>query len=143
MPNTATATATATAAAIAPSAAAPAPAPAPAQSAPAGPPPNPKGFFANERTLLHWLQLCLILGALSIGLLNFAGKMGFLAGAVFAIISVSFMFYSLIQFYIRGDRLQRKEKGAAFEDMVGALVMVTVVFLAVAINFGTTFVGSS
>ncbi|EGF76993.1 hypothetical protein BATDEDRAFT_28079 [Batrachochytrium dendrobatidis JAM81] len=100
-----------------------------------GIPPNPKVFFANERTFLSWLQLCLILGAVAIGLLNFSNKLGQIAGMIFAIISVGFMFYSLIQFNIRADRLQKKEKGVSFEDMVGSLVMITVVFLAIAINF--------
>jgi uncharacterized membrane protein YidH (DUF202 family) len=32
---------------------------------------NVKGHFANERTFLHWISLCLILGAVSVSLLNF------------------------------------------------------------------------
>ncbi|KAH6567095.1 hypothetical protein BASA50_011265 [Batrachochytrium salamandrivorans] len=98
-------------------------------------PPNPKVFFANERTFLSWLQLCLVLGAISIGLLNFSGTLGQATGIIFAIISIAFMFYTLIQFNIRANRLQKKEKGVSFEDMTGALVMITVVFVALALNF--------
>ncbi|KAJ3257585.1 hypothetical protein HK103_004494, partial [Boothiomyces macroporosus] len=43
-------------------------------------PPNPKGFFANERTFLHWLNLILILGSLGIGLVNFGDAFGQISG---------------------------------------------------------------
>ncbi|TPX70694.1 hypothetical protein SpCBS45565_g01587 [Spizellomyces sp. 'palustris'] len=105
-------------------------------------PPNPKVFFANERTFLSWMQLCLVLGGLAVGLLNFGDKVGQSAGVIFGVIAVMIMFYSLIQFWARAERLQHIEKGTAFEDMVGALVLVAVVFLAVGINFGLRFISN-
>ncbi|KAJ3041932.1 hypothetical protein HDV00_008441 [Rhizophlyctis rosea] len=112
----------------------------PAAAAAGGPPPNPKGFFANERTFLSWMQLVLILGALAVGLVNYGDKMGQTAGVIFTVIAMSFMFYALLRFWERADRLQTKEKSIKFEDMIGALILVAVVFLAVAVNFALKFI---
>ncbi|KAL2916067.1 vacuolar transporter chaperone [Polyrhizophydium stewartii] len=100
----------------------------------------PKGFFANERTFLSWMSMTLMLGAVSIGLLNFGGTFSHIVAIVFGVLTTALMFYSLIQFNKRGDQLQKKDKGLAYEDMVGSLVMVTVVFVAVAVNFGVHFI---
>ncbi|KAI8822165.1 uncharacterized protein EV422DRAFT_505660 [Fimicolochytrium jonesii] len=102
-------------------------------------PPNPKLFFANERTFLHWMNLCVILGGLSMALLNFGDRVAQTAAAAFGLISVILMFYSLAQFWIRAERLTKKERGNVFEDPVGILAMVAVVFLAVGINLGLQF----
>ena len=104
-----------------------------------GLPPNPKGFFANERTFLSWLQMCLILGAMAVGLLNFGDRIAQMAGMMFAAISIGFMFYALYQFNVRADRLRQKERGNFFEDSTGLIVMVAVVFVAVGMNFALQF----
>jgi uncharacterized membrane protein YidH (DUF202 family) len=113
-------------------------------------PPNPKGFFANERTFLSWMQLCLILGTLGIGFINFGGSSGGTAsGFVFMIITIGMMFYALTQYHIRLTQLKRKgiyimtnflDKGMAYEDIYGTFVLVGVVFFAVLINFVIHFV---
>lgn len=99
---------------------------------------NIKGHFANERTFLHWLSLCIILGALSISILNFSGN--WVAASVFAVVSLVFMFYALYQFLDRNSRLDKAKKsldarGLAFEDMNGAIAMVAVVVLAMLLNY--------
>ncbi|KAJ3248631.1 hypothetical protein HK104_007710, partial [Borealophlyctis nickersoniae] len=83
---------------------------------------------------------CLILGGLSLALLNFGDRLGQIAGIVFGIVAIGFMLYALIQFWARADRLSKKERGVKFEDMTGALVLVAVVFLGVGINFGLRFI---
>ncbi|KAJ2996103.1 hypothetical protein HDV02_000156 [Globomyces sp. JEL0801] len=117
-----------------------------------GIPVNPKGHFANERTFLHWLNLCLILGSLGLGLFNFGSFLAQVSGMVFTTIAVGFMFYALVQYHVRGDLLAVKgylsvlmsiDKGIQYQDMVGALLMVFVVFVAVTINFGLHFLSSS
>lgn len=78
-------------------------------SQPSDIPPNPKGFFANERTFLSWLQLCLILGTLGIGFINFGDSPGATAsGFVFMTITIGMMFYALVQYHIRLTQLQKK-----------------------------------
>ena len=37
---------------------------------------EPKVSFANERTFLSWLHFTILLGGLSVGLLNFGDKVG-------------------------------------------------------------------
>ncbi|KAI9095220.1 hypothetical protein DFS34DRAFT_651551 [Phlyctochytrium arcticum] len=96
--------------------------------------PSPKVFFANERTFLSWMQFCLILTGLSIALINFGDRAGLVAGFMFAFISCGVMFYSLYQFWNRAEMLQRKERGAVFEDMMGILVFVAVIMLAVGVK---------
>jgi uncharacterized membrane protein YidH (DUF202 family) len=72
-------------------------------------PPNPKGFFANERTFLSWMQLCLILGTLGIGFINFGDSSGgTVSGFVFMIVTIGMMFYALAQYHIRLNQLQKK-----------------------------------
>ena len=72
-------------------------------------PPNPKGFFANERTFLSWLQLCLILGSLGIGFINFSDSPGTsVSGFLFMIVTIGMMFYALAQYHIRANKLARK-----------------------------------
>lgn len=70
---------------------------------------NPKGFFANERTFLSWLQLCLILGSLGIGFVNFGDSPGAtVSGFLFMTITIGMMFYALAQYHIRLNQLERK-----------------------------------
>lgn len=104
-----------------------------------GVPVNPKGYFANERTFLHWLSLNLILGALGIGLLNFSDMFGQIAGTLFTSVSLGFTFYALVQYHLRADMLSKKSTGVSFEDISGALLMVCIVFVAIGINFGLHF----
>jgi uncharacterized membrane protein YidH (DUF202 family) len=101
--------------------------------------PNPKGYFANERTFLHWQSLCLVLGALGIGLVNFAKFYGQVIGLLFTSISLFFSVYSLVQYLKRSDLLAGKEKGISYEDINGLLLMVFVLFIAIGINFGLHF----
>ncbi|KAJ3132098.1 hypothetical protein HDU90_007531 [Geranomyces variabilis] len=85
------------------------------------------------------MNLCVIIGGLAIGLLNFGDRGGQVAGLIFGLISIVVMFYALIQFWSRAEKLQEKEKGTRFEDMTGAVALVAVVFLGVGINFGLRF----
>ena len=107
-------------------------------------PVNPKGHFANERTFLSWLQcnykvrlmiVCLVLGSLAIGLLNFGDFVAQMSGIVFCTLAVFMMFYALIQYHIRLDKLKQRETGIQFEDSLGTWFMVVGVFIAVIVNF--------
>ncbi|KAJ3009685.1 hypothetical protein HKX48_007798 [Thoreauomyces humboldtii] len=101
---------------------------------------NPKGLFANERTFLSWMNLCVTIGGLAVGLLNFGDTVGQMAGLVFGLIAIALMFYALMQFWARAERLQAREKGINFEDMTGAFALVSIIFLAVGINLGLRFI---
>ena len=98
-------------------------------------PPNPKGFFANERTFLSWLQLCLILGALAIGLVDYGSPAAQISGFVFCVLAVGMMFHALYQYHVRANHLARNERGDFYENWIGLLIVVFLVFMAVLINF--------
>jgi uncharacterized membrane protein YidH (DUF202 family) len=50
---------------------------------------EPKVFFANERTFLSWLNFTVMLGGLSLGLLNFKNdSIGMISGIIFTLIAV-------------------------------------------------------
>jgi predicted DNA-binding ribbon-helix-helix protein len=98
---------------------------------------NVKGHLANERTFLHWLSLCMILGALSISLLNFSKSL--FISTLFASIATIFMFYALYQFKTRATKLNLdknsvQSRGLFFEDINGTFCFLTVVFLALGAN---------
>ncbi|KAG0282544.1 vacuolar transporter chaperone, partial [Linnemannia gamsii] len=49
---------------------------------------EPKVFFANERTFLNWLQFSVLLGSISLTLLNFGNYMTRVSGAVLTVITL-------------------------------------------------------
>lgn len=55
---------------------------------------EPKTFFANERTLLQWMNTAVLIATLSITLMNFGDPIGRLAGLVMAPVAVFFIGYS-------------------------------------------------
>lgn len=97
-----------------------------------------KLYFANERTFLSWMQMCLILGGLAVGLLNFGDKFSQASGLVFSVITSGFMFYALIQFHARADMIRTRIRGREYEDLIGALALIISVLLSISINLVLT-----
>jgi uncharacterized membrane protein YidH (DUF202 family) len=91
-----------------------------------------KAHLANERTFLHWLSLCLVVGALGIALLDYGSIP---ISLMFMVVSVGFMVYALIQYHHRASLIGSKSKGLAFQDIHGAIAMVCAVFVAIGVNF--------
>jgi len=106
----------------------------PAKRAPPAQKSNPKVFFANERTFLSWLKFTLLLGALSIGLLNFSDEVGQISAGVFTILAMSVMLYALYGYHDRANRLQRKELGD-YSDKYAPAVLTVFMIAAVSVNF--------
>jgi uncharacterized membrane protein YidH (DUF202 family) len=104
-----------------------------------GIPVNPKGYFANERTFLHWINLTVIIGGVGIGLLNFGDSMAQISGLVFSFFSIIIMFYSLYKYLQRSDLLEKKQKGNDYMDEKGSIALIFIVLSAVAINFIVKF----
>jgi len=75
-----------------------------------------------------------VLGAISIGLVNYGDQVAQVGGLVFSTASVFLMFYALVKFHERGNRLGRREKGL-YDDKTGAFIAVSVVFGAVGLTF--------
>ena len=60
---------------------------------------DPKTFFANERTLLHWLSFLVLLQSVGIALMRFASSVTVgIGGFIFVIVSLIFMGYSIFRY---------------------------------------------
>lgn len=96
--------------------------------------PPAKTFFANERTFLSWLRFTLLLGALSIGLLNFSDHIGRVSAVIFTVLAMIVMVYALFNFHSRANRIGRKDLGD-FSDKYGPAVLTSFMVVAVSLNF--------
>ena len=66
---------------------------------------EPKVFFANERTFLSWLNFTIMLGGLSVGLLNFGDKVSKISSIFFTLDSVGCMIYALVIYHWRAKAI--------------------------------------
>ncbi|KAI9342062.1 hypothetical protein DFJ73DRAFT_627565, partial [Zopfochytrium polystomum] len=102
---------------------------------------EPKIYFANERTFLSWLHFCIVLGGLSLSLMNFGDRVGQISGFAFSIVAMVFLGYSLYLYQWRAKMIRDRDPGP-FDDLVGPVVVVAVIFVAVGINFYLKFTQS-
>ncbi|GAB69130.1 SPX d0main containing protein, partial [Plasmodium cynomolgi strain B] len=84
---------------------------------------EPKTFFANERTLLQWLNTSVLLSTISITLLNFSNSYGFASGVIMAPVAIFFILYSFHIYLKRAEALINKEP-INYTDKVGPGVLV-------------------
>ncbi|KAL2041071.1 hypothetical protein N7G274_006015 [Stereocaulon virgatum] len=96
---------------------------------------EPKVFFANERTFLSWLNFTVILGGLSIGLLNFGhDTTSLICAALFTVVAMGCMAYALVTFHWRARSIRLRGQGG-FDDRFGPTVLAIVLAGAVIVNF--------
>eukprot|EP00127_Corallochytrium_limacisporum_P001197 Clim_evm32s44 gene=Clim_evmTU32s44 len=92
---------------------------------------EPKLYFANERTFLHWLSTSTFMATIAMGLMNFADNIGFITGAILAPVSFIFMSYAIFLFRARVESMKVSE--AKYVDGVFVLLTLTLIFLAIMI----------
>lgn len=100
---------------------------------------DPKTFFANERTFLKWLSISVMVGLMSLTLLNFGDSQtggAELAGLVLLPVSIAFMIYALIIFRDRAHKIYMREP-MRYDDTRGPTMLVIV--LAAALVLATVF----
>lgn len=113
---------------------------------------EPKTFFANERTLLQWLSMSILLLFLALGLLAiessgsnaipFGGSnarasattlgspfAGAICGIIIAPISILFMLYALWTYIVRARRIARREASTRYDDVFGPVALVVILVL--------------
>mmetsp|Transcript_24083 Transcript_24083/g.27873 ORF Transcript_24083/g.27873 Transcript_24083/m.27873 type:complete len:739 (+) Transcript_24083:181-2397(+) len=104
---------------------------------------EPKVFFANERTFLHWLHAGVTLYTISAGILVFAAKEGVNWAHWYAMsllpIALGFCMYALHVFLWRADRIKTRIPGR-WDDPRGPIILGSCVVLVLSINFGTKLV---
>ncbi|KAF9202342.1 vacuolar transporter chaperone [Haplosporangium sp. Z 27] len=84
---------------------------------------EPKVFFANERTFLNWLQFTVLLGSISLTLLNFGNHMTRVSGAVLTVITLLAMIYALAIFHFRLSNILSNRPNRRFHDRIGPTVL--------------------
>ncbi|PVU99443.1 hypothetical protein BB560_005498 [Smittium megazygosporum] len=72
---------------------------------------EPKVFFANERTFLSWLNFSILLGTISLGLVNFGDSTIRVAGIAFSVFSLLVMLYSLYLYQTRATMILNRDPG--------------------------------
>jgi uncharacterized membrane protein YidH (DUF202 family) len=103
---------------------------------------EPKVFFANERTFLSWLNFTVILGGLSIGLLNFGrDATSLICAGLFTVVAMGCMVYALVTFHWRARSIRLRGQGG-FDDRFGPTVLAVVLGGAVVVNFVLRVVGT-
>jgi len=100
---------------------------------------EPKVFFANERTFLHWLHAGITLYTIASGILVFsedtdAGWAQFYAMALLPI-SLGFCMYALHVFLWRADRIKTRIPGR-WDDPRGPYILGGLLVIVLSVNFG-------
>ena len=99
---------------------------------------EPKVFFANERTFLHWLHHGVILSTIASGVLAFSQETGSLWGEWYALlllpISLGFCIYALHVFLWRADRIKTRVPGR-WDDPFGPMFLGGALVVILTANF--------
>ena len=101
---------------------------------------EPKVFFANERTFLHWLHAGVTLYTISAGILVFASVEGSEWAHWYAMsllpIALGFCMYALRVFLWRANRIKTRIPGR-WDDPRGPYILGSCIVLVLSINFIT------
>eukprot|EP00929_Paragymnodinium_shiwhaense_P054607 TRINITY_DN2737_c0_g1_i1.p1 TRINITY_DN2737_c0_g1~~TRINITY_DN2737_c0_g1_i1.p1 ORF type:complete len:811 (-),score=180.44 TRINITY_DN2737_c0_g1_i1:383-2815(-) len=105
---------------------------------------DPKGIFASERTLLHYAEKGLYVGALSAGLLYQDDKSTKVVGAALATCTMVFYVWTLLEYYSRLKRIKQRAAVSKSSRMRldwahGPIIIVAIIFVVVCIAIGTVF----
>jgi SPX domain-containing protein involved in vacuolar polyphosphate accumulation len=99
---------------------------------------EPKIFFANERTFLHWLHAGITLYTISSGILVFSGKEGSSWAHWYAMallpIALGFCIYALHVFLWRADRIKTRVPGR-WDDPRGPFILGGALAIILTLNF--------
>jgi hypothetical protein len=101
---------------------------------------EPKVFFANERTYLHWLHYAVILSSVASSILAFSDQTGESWGEWYALallpVALGFCLYALYTFLWRLDQI-RARIPARWDDPFGPLVLGGTIAFILVMNFFT------
>ena len=101
---------------------------------------EPKLFFANERTFLHWLHYAVVLSSIASAVLSMSEKPGEEWRSWYAMamlpISLAFCVYALHIFLWRQDQIKNRIP-ARWDDPMGPLMLGSLVVITLLVNFFT------
>jgi uncharacterized membrane protein YidH (DUF202 family) len=99
---------------------------------------EPKIFFANERTFLHWLHAGVVLYTIAAGILAFAEDSGSASAHWYAMallpISLGFCLYALHLFLWRAEKIKTRIPGR-WDDSRGPLFLGGILSIVLFVNF--------
>ncbi|KAI8883937.1 hypothetical protein K501DRAFT_248665 [Backusella circina FSU 941] len=96
---------------------------------------EPKTFFANERTFIHWLHFAATLLSVALTLMNFGDSINKTVGAVFFGIAMVMSIYAFGYNRWRAHRISNKPH-LRYDDIYGPFVLCIVLLGALSLNFG-------
>jgi len=97
---------------------------------------EPKVFFANERTFLHWLHMAVVVSGVASSILAFSkpGSFGEWFGIMLLPISLGFCTYALHTLHWRAERIRLRVPGR-WDDPMGPTILSVVLIVVFSINF--------
>ncbi|KAG2182909.1 hypothetical protein INT44_005890 [Umbelopsis vinacea] len=99
---------------------------------------EPKIFFANERTFIHWLHFAALLLTTALTLLNFGDKTSRIVGGVFIGLALGISLYAQFRFQYRAWQI-RHQSHLRFDDIYGPAVLCFLIVGALVLNFVLRF----
>mmetsp|Transcript_69 Transcript_69/g.162 ORF Transcript_69/g.162 Transcript_69/m.162 type:complete len:118 (+) Transcript_69:108-461(+) len=108
---------------------------------------DPKGVFANERTLLHYTEKGLYVGALAVVLLHRESPAGLAIGGSLAVCTGLFYVWCLVEYYSRLGRIVGRQKVGKntllrLDAVHGPLVVASLILMVLAANLVEELAGS-
>ncbi|KAI9283120.1 VTC domain-containing protein [Sporodiniella umbellata] len=99
---------------------------------------EPKIFFANERTFIHWLHFSAIILSVALTLLNFGDHVNRIVGGIFFAIAFIFAVYAFGFYRWRAYRITNKPH-LRFDDVFGPVFLCILLVGALVLNFALRF----
>jgi uncharacterized membrane protein YidH (DUF202 family) len=90
---------------------------------------EPKTHFANERTLLQWINVSLFLSIGSFAFFNLIGNVPQAVGIGILVLSLLFIIYALLVFHYRRNAIVSRRIDGHYDDKFGPTVMVIILFI--------------
>ncbi|KAG2203609.1 hypothetical protein INT47_011703 [Mucor saturninus] len=99
---------------------------------------EPKLFFANERTFIHWLQFSAIILTAALTLLNFGDSISTISGIVFFCISLVIALYAFFRYRYRAHQMSTRPH-IRYDDIYGPAGLCTLIVGAmIVVKFHTS-----
>ncbi|KAI9265086.1 VTC domain-containing protein [Phascolomyces articulosus] len=95
---------------------------------------EPKVFFANERTFIHWLQFSALILTAALTLLNFGDRVSTIAGGVFFGISLAIALYAFGRYRYRAHQIKTRPQ-VRYDDIYGPIGLCVLLVGALILNF--------
>ena len=97
---------------------------------------EPKVFFANERTFLHWIHMGVLLSGVASGVLAFAANDAIVQwyGIMLLPVALMIVMYAVHTFLWRAERIKLRVPGR-WDDPVGPMVLAVSLATVLGINF--------